>query len=94
MSVLSAMRGPSGEASSRFSLPRAHKGFPVLHGEDAPRIEADEGVAPEALASLDGFEKKDVFVLLTAREDGDRGLHVGGEFFGDGDEFALLGKVG
>ena len=69
------------------------KGFPVLHGEDAPRIEADEGVAPEALASLDGFEKKDVFVLLKAREDGDRGLHVGGEFFGDGDEFALLAST-
>ena len=70
------------------------KGFPVLRGEDASRIEADEGVAPEAFARLDGFEKKDVFVLLKAREDGDRSLHVGGEFFGDGDEVALLGKVG
>lgn len=80
-----------------FSLPAFRgrvKGFPVLDGEDAPRVEADEGIAPEAFSRLDGFEEKDVFVILETREDGDRRLHVGAKFFGDGDKVALQGKVG
>ena len=57
--------------------PGLDPGQAVAHLEQAPRPDAEERVAPEPLAALDGFEQVGRAAVVEAEEGADRGLEVG-----------------
>ena len=71
-----------------------HKGSAVFDREPRSGIEANEGIAAEALAGFNGFEEKHILVILEPGKNGDGGFQIGSKRKRYGNVIALLGESG
>ena len=84
----------SGFGKLSASVGVLHKCSAVFDREPRSGVEANEGIAAEALAGFDGFEEKHILVILEPGKNGDGGFQIGSKRERYGNVIALLGESG
>jgi hypothetical protein len=79
----------------QFVVEELHRvGDSRVEAQAAPRLEADEGVAAEVLASLDAFEEEGFLAICRKRGEGHQwSERVGAELAHDGDDVVVHSKT-